>query len=138
MNFVIIILLLTLSGCYGSDSPGAVETKDEITLDLWMDLPIKNGHYVFDYPTNKPSSYTRVYYQTIPMGRVFWTSPDSFTIVHLGIPITEPIINYSTYADGETGQGQQLIYIYPPHIGDTLNVIGCIGNVCKEIEFVVR
>ena len=58
MNFVIIILLLTLSGCYGSDSPGAVETKDEITLDLWMDLPIKNGHYVFDYPTNKPSSYT--------------------------------------------------------------------------------
>ena len=36
------------------------------------------------------------------------------------------------------GQGQQLIYIYPPHIGDTLNVIGCIENVCEETEFIVR
>ena len=137
MYILTLLLLLTGSGCYGN-SPGAVETKDEITLDLWMDLPIKNGHYEFDYPTNRPSSYTRVMYETKPMGRVFWTSPDSFTIVHFGIPITEPIINYSTYADGETGQGQQLIYIYSSHIGDTLNVIGCIGNVCEEIEFIVR
>ena len=72
------------------------------------------------------------------MGRVFWTSTDSFTIVHLGIPITEPIINFSTYADGKIGQGQQLIYVYPPHINDTLNVIGYIENVCEETEFIVR
>ena len=29
-------------------------------------------------------------------------------------------------------------YIPPPHIGDTLDIIGCIGENCKMIEFIVH
>jgi hypothetical protein len=29
-------------------------------------------------------------------------------------------------------------YIPPPHIGDTLDIIRCIGENCKMIEFIVH
>ena len=38
---------------------------------------------------------------------VFWESPDSFFVEYMGQLIGEPIINNSTYSDGE-GYGQQL------------------------------
>ena len=139
MYWIVFILILITSGCGNNTILGEDENGDEPPLTLWMELPTNtDGVYEFEYPTNSPSSYTSVYYETEPMGRVFWFSPDSFTIVHLGIPITEPIINFSTYANGQTGLGKQLIYIYSPHINDTLNVIGCIENVCEETEFIVR
>ena len=87
-----------------------------------MDLPKRDGLYVFTYPVGRPSSYTSVLYQTEPMVRVFWYSDDMFTIIHWGREFHYPIINYSTYSDGEDGSGKQMIYIYPPHIGDTLEV----------------
>ena len=40
--------------------------------------------------------------------------------------------------DGETGDGTQLCYIYPPHIGDTLSVMSCGGFMCDETRFIVK
>ena len=40
--------------------------------------------------------------------------------------------------DVETGDGTQLCYIYPPHIGDTLSVMGCGGFMCDETRFIVK
>ena len=41
------------------------------------------------------------------MGQIFW----------------EPVINYSTYS-GDDGEGQQLFYVNPTLIGDTLDIFG--------------
>ena len=72
------------------------------------------------------------------MQRVFWTSPDSFTIVYQGFPITEPIINYSTYSDYE-GNGKQHIYLNESMIGKTLTIIGCLDtDYCIESHFDVK
>ena len=72
------------------------------------------------------------------MERVFWFSPDSFTIYHQGFPITMAVVNYSTYSDGVTGLGTQLCYIYQDHIGDTLNIIGCGTDMCDSTRFIVK
>ena len=103
-----------------------------------MDLPTTNdGYYVFDYPNNRPHTYTSVEYISSPMERVFWFSPDSFVVHHMYHYFTEPIINYSTYTSSDS-TGKQMIYIYRPHIGDTLSVMGCIqGDFCKEVSFLV-
>ncbi len=103
-----------------------------------MDLPIRDSLYIFTYPTGRPHTYTSVLYNTEPMTRVFWSSPDTFVVYHMYHWFTYPIINYSTYSDGEDGTGKQLIYIYEPHIGDTLEIIGCINGYCESLEFLVE
>ena len=42
-------------------------------------------------------------------------------------PITEPIIQHSTYSD-ENGQGQQMFYIHHTAVGDTLDIWGSFSN----------
>ena len=104
-------------------------------MDLGLD---SNGYYLFDYQNESNNSYTYVKYTTNPTTRIFWSSPDSFTIVHQGFQITEPIINYSTYSDDE-GNGQQMIYVYQEHIGDTLKIIGHYSDdVWDDAEFIVN
>ena len=133
-----IFILLLMIGCGGGDIIYSEEkTQKDISLNLYMNYPLEDGYYLIDYPDNRPHSYTSVEYQTEGMRRIYWTSPDSFTIVHMGYPITEPIINYSTYSRDD-GSGKQMIYLYQPHIGDTLSVIGCIDDLCKELEFIVE
>ena len=125
----IIILILLFTGC-SAETP-TYKPEEQITpLHIWMDLPQRDGEYIFTYPFTNPSSYAHIRYETLPMERVFWFSPDSFTIYHMGFPITEPIVNYSTYSDGLTGLGTQLCYIYQGHVGDTLEIIGCGINIC--------
>ena len=103
-------------------------------MDLQLD---SNGYYLFDYPNEINNSYTYVKYITSPVTRIFWSSPDSFTIVHQGFPITEPVINYSTYSDDD-GNGQQMIYVYQEHIGDTLSVMGYYSDdVWDDVAFIV-
>ena len=112
-------------------------SDEPILLELYMNYPIKNGYYKIDYPNNRPHSYTSVEYQTEGMRRIYWTSTDSFTIVHMGYPITEPIINYSTYSRDD-GSGKQMIYLYQDFINDTLMIRGCISESnCKELEFII-
>ena len=85
-----------------------------------------NGYYHFSYnPTGQSESdYGTVYYMTTdPVTRVGWFSPDSFYIYHMGQIFWEPVINYSTYS-GDDGEGQQLFYVNPTLIGDTLDIYG--------------
>ena len=101
-----------------------------------MNAEIRDGYYRVKYPSGAESSYTRIYYNTLPMTRVFWTSLDSFTFVYWGQEITEPIANYSTYSSSE-GDGQQLVYLYQSHIGDTLDIIAHI-DTDKVIQFILE
>ena len=85
-----------------------------------------NGYYHLSYnPTGQSESdYGTVYYMTTdPVTRVGWSSPDSFYVYHMGQIFWEPVINYSTYS-GDDGEGQQLFYINPTLIGDTLDIYG--------------
>lgn len=127
-----LLLILILVGCNDYNSE-----REPIPLSLYMDLPVENGYYVYDYPNELVNSYTSVRYNTDEITRVFWTSSDSFTIEHEGYPIKQPIINYSTYSDNN-GNGKQLVYLYQNHIGDTLDIIGCVDETCKMIEFIVE
>ena len=106
-----------------------------------MNNPIDDDQYLFDYPNSEPHSYTSVLYTTLPYQRVFWSSVDSFTIYHFNIPITQPIINYSTISR-EDGSEKQMIYLNQSHIGKELSIVGCIwdsnGNdLCEELRFLV-
>jgi len=134
---IIIVTSIIFIGCNKLDiiSEEPVETP---SLYLYMDLPINDSLYVFTYPIGSSSSYTSVLYQTEPMVRVFWYSNDFFTIIHWGREFHYPIINYSTYSDGEDGSGKQMIYVSPSHIGDTLEVTGCIDDNCKSLQFLVE
>ena len=113
------------------------EIEEDIPFILYMNYPLEDGYYRINYPDNRPQSYTSVEYKTEGIRRIFWTSIDSFTIVHMGYPITEPIINYSTYSR-EDGTGRQLIYLYQNFINDTLMIRGCLSNSeCEELEFII-
>ena len=131
-----ILTSILFSGCNNSDIVS--QEPVEIPLHLYMDLPMRDSLYVFSYPSDRPNSYTSVLYETEPMTRVFWTSPDSFDVYHMYEWFSYPIINYSTYSNGEDGSGKQMIYIYPPHIGDTLEVTGCIDGNCESLQFLVE
>ena len=133
-----LVFLLFLIGCKSSE---LTYEENEITysLILSMDHPKEGNYYLVDYPNESIHSYTSVLYQIDPphpLQRIFWYSEDTFTIYHMGFPITEPIVNYSTYSS-ENGDGKRLVYLYQPFIGDTLSVIGCIDEICEEIEFIV-
>lgn len=133
---IVSVLTLVLS-CEKITTDSPTENEDTTFLNLYMDNPIEDGYYIFDYPNGSESSYTSVLYQTEPIQRVFWYSEDTFTFIYWGEEMNYPIINNSTYSDVD-GDGKQMIYIYPPHLGDTLSVIGCIGEICEELEFIVK
>ena len=91
----------------------------------------------YEYPTNKPHSYTSVSYQTYPTTRVFWYTPNTYKVYFMNRLFEEPIIRYSTYSNSY-GEGKQMIYISKEHIGSYLTIIGCIStNVCDTTEFKV-
>jgi len=131
------ILLLLLLSCDKVISSEPIDDVEPI-LEIFMNLPTTpDGLYLFDYPNNHPHTYTSVEYISSPMERVFWSSPDSFSVYHMWNWFSYPIINYSTYTSSDS-TGKQHIYIYEPHIGDTLSVIGCIQlDYCKEVTFIV-
>ena len=130
------VLTLVLS-CEEIITDSSTETENTTFLNLYMDNQKEGDYYIFDYPNGSESSYTSVLYQTNPIQRVFWFSEDTYTFIYWGREMTYPIITNSTYSDGN-GDGKQMIYIYPPHIGDTLSIIGCLDGICEEIEFIVK
>ena len=137
VKYISLLVVLLLVGCEDINSSEPYSNYQPV-LEISMDLPITDdGLYVFNYPNNAPHTYTSVEYISSPMERVFWYSPDTFVVYHMYHYFTQPIINYSTYTSSDS-TGKQMIYIYQPHINDTLSVIGCIqGDYCKEVSFIV-
>ena len=132
--FITIIGLLTIS-C--SDNLIMESNTNEMFLDLHMNTLFDNGYYLVDYPNHEDNSYTSVQYKTLPDTRVFWTSVDSFTVYHWNQPITQPIINYSTYSNSDS-TGQQMIYLNKDFIGDTLMIFGWVDeNTISTLNFIV-
>jgi hypothetical protein len=97
------------------------------------ETPDENGYYHLTYTG---TSYHSVYYQTMPEERVYWTSPDEFSISWNGFEFEQPIISYSTYAD-EWGSGQQLFYMGEEHIGDTLMVFGYVNAIAWDYLYFI-
>ena len=94
--------------------------------------------YLNQYYSPDSKWYISVEFETQPRTRVFWTSPDSFTVYHMGFPIKQPIINYSTYSRDD-GTGKQMIYLNRGMIGKRLWIIGCITEeICEVLSFQVR
>ena len=129
------MILLLIYSC-GENNITSPQDTPSITLDLYAEYEYEDGYYRLQYPPNAMSSYGRVHYNTEPITRVFWTSTDSFTFIYWGQEITEPVINYSTYSDAD-GKGQQLFYLYPQHIGDTLDLYGCIDD-CEKASVIIE
>ena len=139
-----VIILVGCSDIMNFDMVSEVEDDEpklELMLELYMDLPMTNdGYYIFDYPNESPNTYTSVESISRPMERIFWSSDDFFCVEHMLQMFCEPIANYSTYTSSD-GTSKRIVYVYPPHIGDTLSVYGCISNgedtLCRDIYFIV-
>ena len=133
-------ILIIILGCESTLSNGA--DKEELILKLYMNLPMtSDGYYVFDYPNDAPHTYTSVESISAPMERIYWGSPDSFYVEFMYQTFGEPIANYSTYASSDS-TSKRIVYVYQPHINDTLSVIGCIYGddedyLCKQVSFIV-
>jgi len=130
-----ILLLIFSSGCedLSQNSP-----KLFLQLSTSLEL-IQEGVYSFAYPTNSPHSYIRINIVSNPLNRVFFNSPDSFTISHMGREIITPVVNYSVYVRDDS-TSRQFVYIYPPHVGKTLSVYAIAedrdGNQISDSLFV--
>ena len=138
---VVVCFALLFCGCEWLDEQLTVQdlyNPDDYDIKLYMKTEMLNNIYQVDYPNSSPHSYISVYYEITPprIHRVFWSSPDSFTIIHQGYPITEPIINYSTYSKDD-GTGKQMIYLNNTMIGKTLSIYGCVSEGDRGCEVLV-
>ena len=125
-TLIAVLTIFTLISCEkGYESP-------EIYLDLYSDQLEYNGEiYIFDYPDEATSSYFKVDYNSLPLQRVYWDSPDLFYVIMFNDTIWTEVVNFSTYANDD-GIGHQMVYVNPTLIGDTLNIIGSIHEITGE------
>ena len=129
----LLIILIFVLGCekeYETNTP-------ETWIYIYSDLPHENEIYTFDYPEGTSNSYFKIHYDSYPLQRVFWYSPDEFYVVMWQDTIWTPVINYSTYADDD-GNGHQMVYVNPTLIGDTLNLIGVATSENYPFEEITK
>ena len=132
------IPLLLLFGCVIQEYEYDEETDFPYYLELYMNHPKTDNIYKVNYPSGRSNSYTTVYVQSHPNVFIDWYSDDDFCVDFMNQNICEPIIRYSTYTRTD-GSGQQMIYLSPNFIGDTLSVEGCINDfICKKVRFVIE
>ena len=124
------IVCLFLTSC--DDGNPMAPDLSFLSIDI-QETADENGYYHIQYVG---STYHSVQYQTMPNERVYWTSPDEFSISWMGHTFEQPIINYSTYAD-EWGNGQQLFYVSQEHIGDTLMVFGYVNAIAWDYLYII-
>ena len=129
------IFCLVFVGC--EDIGG--EKSPHLFLELSTSLEqVQEDTYSFVYPSNSPHSYVRVNIRSNPLNRVFFKTPDTFTILHQGREIITPVINYSVYVRDDS-TSRQFVYIYPPHKGKTLSILAIAedrdGNQISDTMF---
>ena len=128
-KYLIPILILVVScGDYDNILNSEEEESSPTPFHLWLEENMdENGFYHKTYPRGNASSYGRVYCETLPTQRVFWSSPNSFNTYHQQQWFSTPIIQYSTYTSND-GTTQQLYYLYEQFIGDTLTLVGGLSE----------
>ena len=139
LNKINILLFIFLTGCSDIFGP-EITCIDSNTCDLELDLHMnyeldENGYYHFQM-TNEfyEDTYGQVQVISNPMERVYWASPDSFIVFHMGYPIIEPIIQHSIYTNDD-GEGNQFFWIDLDAIGDTLTIYGSINSLIQSCEW---
>ena len=130
-----LLILLVLIGCEKYETYDV--NSQETWIHIYADLPYENEIYTFDYPEGSSNSYFKIHYDSYPLQRVFWYSPDEFYVIMFQDTIWTPVINYSTYADDDGG-GHQIVYVNPTLIGDTLNLIGVASSENYPFEEITK
>ena len=125
----VLVSLISLIGCEKYNHFEEIHEGEHLDLSLFIysDLPYENDIYTFDYPEGATSSHFKIHYNSLPLQRVFWDSPDNFYVIMWQDTMWTPVINFSTYAD-EEGLGHQMVYVNPTLIGDTLNLLGVTSS----------
>tara|TARA_Y100000310_G_C20009267_1_gene502153 strand:+ start:68 stop:517 length:450 start_codon:yes stop_codon:yes gene_type:complete len=110
-------------------------------LDIYIsDIePDTNGYYHIEYDN---VDYHQVNFTVNPpcdeLGRVYWNSPDTFSVFWQFQEFEQAIINYSTYADNY-GMGQQMFHLDNTQVGDTLMIFGYVSeDVWDYLYFIVE
>ena len=124
-------------GCSDLDELLNPAEEPPIKLNLYMETEMDDGNYLLNMGMY---NYNSVKYTTSqPYIRVFWGSVDSFYVSYQNQIIGSPIINYSTYSNGE-GEGQQMIFISSDLIrSEPYTIIGCISDDnCEWLSFILQ
>ena len=129
MKVLKLMMLIVFIGCgdydYLMDNNEASESY-RVPLEIYMKYEMdSNGYYKVPY---SGYNYVQVFAQSEGIQRIFWSSSDSFTVVHMGIEFHTSIASYSTYTNSETGETRQNVYVNMDFIGDTLVVVGTIAE----------
>ena len=61
---------------------------------------------------------------------------DSFYVEYYNRIYATSVVNYSTYSR-EDGSGQQMVYIYREHIGDTLSIFGGLSEDVFDVIYII-
>ena len=133
MKKLIILLIILIIGC----EKELYQDISNAHLEIYSDLEYDGNVYLFNYPPNSTNSYFKVNYNSLPIQRVYWDSPDEFYVVMWQDTVWTPVVNYSTYSDDD-GVGHQMVYVNPTLIGDTLNIIGTIYEEGISQEILVK
>ncbi len=135
--FILLIFVLT-TGCDSIFGPEitCIEGDCNPSLEMATDYPLDdNGYYHFQLTGEfDETTYGKVNVISSPLQRVYWASVDSFTVYHFGFPITEPIIQHSSYTDDD-GYGSQYFWIDINSIGDTLTIYGSVSSTLQTCEW---
>ncbi len=133
MKKLLLILTIILTSCEDQYKDLIDDTSNlEIYIDE-LDYNDITKTYKFRYPDNLSNTYFKITYNTSPYQRVYWNSPDEYYVVAFQDTTWTSVVNYSTHAD-ENGVGYQMVYVNESLIGDTLNIIGNINNIEREIK----
>ena len=126
-KYLFITLSLSIIGCGDLDTIlGEEEGPTRVPLDVYMKYEQdSNGFYHVPY---SGFNYVQVFAQSEGLQRIFWSSSDSFTVVHQGMEFHTSIASYSTYTNSNTGETRQNVYVNSGFIGDTLSVVGAISQ----------